>query len=360
MSNLSKILRTETEAICYPDGRMVGSDGHEQARLHLKRRLKEIGCEPYVGNSLELPYKFKGKAFCNLVGRLPGVDQSLPPVLIGAHYDSVIPFPCADDNAAAVAIALQAGKMLSEEGGLERDVVIAIFDAEEPPYFLSDGMGSQRFYEDHVLGKREIHAAIIMDLVGHDISIPGHVLSHVPVIGKAAALIPGLANTDISIPMLSQLLFVTGSESHKEMAAALDSIGQPAGLKIVPTLNRYIGDMSDHGVFRRNGVPYLFLSCAQWAHYHAPTDTPDRLNYSKMSHITRYVVELVKSIDSCELAGRKSKERTHDTIELEMAYLRESLGILYKPVMQWMKLQGVSNRKEMDAFVHQLLYTGLC
>ena len=41
-----------------------------------------------------------------------------------------------------------------------------------------------------------------------------------------------------------------------------------------------------------------------------------------------------------------------------MAYLRESLGILYKPVMQWMKLQGVSNRKEMDAFVHQLLYTG--
>jgi hypothetical protein len=187
MSHLSKILRTETEAICYPHGRMVGSEGHEQARIHLKRRLQEIGCNPYVGRSLELPYKFNGKAFCNLVGRLPGADPKLAPILIGAHYDSVIPFPCADDNAAAVAIAIQAGKLLAEQGGLERDVVVALFDAEEPPYFLGDGMGSHRFYNDHVLGKKEIHTAIIMDLVGHDISIPGHVLSHVPLIGKPPA-----------------------------------------------------------------------------------------------------------------------------------------------------------------------------
>ena len=360
MSNLSKILRNETEAICYPHGRMVGSDGHEQARTHLKRRLQEIGCKPYVGRSLELPYKFKGKAFCNLVGRLPGADPKLAPILIGAHYDSVIPFPCADDNAAAVAIAIQAGKLLGEQGGLARDVVIALFDAEEPPYFLGDGMGSHRFYNDHVLGKKEIHTAIIMDLVGHDISIPGHLLSHVPVIGKAAALIPGLANKDISVPMLSQLLFVTGSESHEEMAVAMDSIGQPDGLKIVPTLNRYIGDMSDHGVFRRNGVPYLFLSCAQWAHYHTPTDTPDRLNYRKMSHITHYVTELARSVDSFEMEGRMGRECTHDTIELELTYLRKSLGILYKPVMKWLKLKSVSNRKEMDAFVQKLLRTGLC
>jgi hypothetical protein len=360
MKNLSAILRTETEAICYPDGRMVGSDGHEQARLHLKRRLKEIGCRPYVGKSLELPYKFKSKAFCNLAGCLPGGDPSLAPILIGAHYDSVIPFPCADDNAAAVAIALQAGQLLAEKGGLERDVVIALFDAEEPPYFLGDGMGSHRFYEDHVLGKREIHAAIIMDLVGHDISIPGHVLSHVPYLGKAAGLLPGLAQKDITIPTLGQLLFVMGSESHEDMAMALNSIGQPAGLKIIPTLNRYIGDMSDHGVFRRNGVPYFFLSCGQWAHYHAPTDTPDRLSYRKMSHITHYVTKLANSISSLEMAGRRRKERTHDTLKLEMTYLRQSLGMLYQPVMKWLKLNGVNNRKEMDTFVHQLLRAGLC
>lgn len=360
MRNLSAILRTETEAICYPDGRMVGSDGHEQARRHLKRRLKEIGCRPYVGKSLELPYKFKSKTFCNLAGCLPGADPSLAPVLIGAHYDSVIPFPCADDNAAAVAIALQAGQLLAEKGGLERDVVIALFDAEEPPYFLGDGMGSHRFYEDHVLGKREVHAAIIMDLVGHDISVPGSMLSDVPWIGKATALVPGLARMDLSIPTLSSLLFVTGSESHEEMAVALDSVGHPDGLKIVPTLNRYIGDMSDHGIFRRNGVPYFFLSCGRWAHYHTPTDTPDRLNYSKMSHITQYVVKLATEVDLVEMADRKRVERIHNTLELEVSYLRQSLGILYNPIMRQLGVKGIRNRKEMNSFVNKLLSLGLC
>jgi hypothetical protein len=43
-----------------------------------------------------------------------------------------------------------------------------------------------------------------------------------------------------------------------------------------------------------------------------------------------------------------------------MTYLRQSLGMLYQPVMKWLKLNGVNNRKEMDTFVHQLLRAGLC
>ena len=91
-------------------------------------------------------------------------------MLIGAHYDSVIAAPCADDNAAAVAIALRAATVLRSRP-IERDVIIAIFDAEEPPYFLGESMGSVRFYEDQLLDKG-IHAAIIMDMVGHDVVIP--------------------------------------------------------------------------------------------------------------------------------------------------------------------------------------------
>ena len=46
-----------------------------------------------------------------MVGVVKGRSRSpLAPVLVGAHYDSVIAAPCADDNAAAVAIALQVGQ----------------------------------------------------------------------------------------------------------------------------------------------------------------------------------------------------------------------------------------------------------
>lgn len=144
MKTLVTQLKKETADICYQDGRMVDSPGHEKARLHLIKRLAEIGCVPYIGRSVELFYTYKNIKFCNLVGRIPGSDSKLAPILIGAHYDSVIPHPCADDNAAAVAIALQAGRILAEKKNNGRDILIAIFDAEEPPYFLGDGIHLSR------------------------------------------------------------------------------------------------------------------------------------------------------------------------------------------------------------------------
>jgi len=359
VKSLATALRQDTEAICYSDGRKVGTPGHERARLHLLQRLADIGCVPFSGSSFELPYRFRNQDFCNLVGRIPGKDSRLPPLLIGAHYDSVISFPCADDNAAAVAIALQAGRIIRENGGLQRDLLIAIFDAEEPPYFLGDAMGSQRFYADHVQDKTTIHAAVVMDLVGHDISVPGEMLGIIPGVGLLNRLLPSFSRKDFSVPHLSSGLFVTGSESHAELSAALQSIGQPAGLKVIATQNDYIGDVSDHGVFRRNGVPYWFLSCGQWAHYHTPTDTPDRLNYDKMAAITHYLVQMVESVDERELAGERKTEQVHETIELEAEFLRSALGILYVPVMRWAGLTEVKTRADMDQFARALLGLGM-
>lgn len=92
-------LRADVEAICFPRGRMVGSPGHRKARKVLCARLDEIGCVPYRGDSFELPYQRKGQSFCNLIGVIPGSNPRLAPLLVGAHYDSAIAAPCADDNA---------------------------------------------------------------------------------------------------------------------------------------------------------------------------------------------------------------------------------------------------------------------
>lgn len=339
MNTLPELLREDVESICYKDGRKVGSAGHERARKRLGERLREIGCEPYAGDSLELPYTNGGLAFCNLAGRIVGSDRNLPPLLIGAHYDSVIAHPCADDNAAAVAIALHAARLLHAGNALKRGLIVAIFDAEEPPYFQTGAMGSNRFYEDHVQGKTGVHAALVMDLVGHDVSLP-----------------LGGMNDDST---LRSLLFVTGCESHPEMAEIAGAIGQPKGLKVVPTLNAYVDDMSDHGAFRQHGVPYYFLSCGHWVHYHRPTDTPDRLNYEKMAAITYYVMELLTHLDSRQLAGRGPGERTHDTLKLESAFMRDAFGPFFDPLMKWAGVPNVDARANMDRFVHKLVSAGL-
>ena len=351
-------LRADVDSICFPRGRVVGSPGHRKARKVLCARLEAVGCVPFRGDTFEMPYQRDGESFCNLVGVIPGSNPRLAPLLVGAHYDSVIAAPCADDNAAAVAIALAAAEQIAFGSDLKRDLIVAIFDAEEPPFFNSGSMGSQRFYHDQ-RGGRPIHAAIIMDLVGHDVSIHGSMLGFIPQVGGLLQRLPGLADCDIPLPVLAPLLFVTGTESHPGLRDVLEEAGVADGLKLVPTLNRYVGDMSDHGVFRENGVPYFFLSCGHWAHYHQRSDTPDRLNYRKMERITKQVRGLLSSLDPQPLRRKGGKERVCDTLAMEIQSMRRSFGPLWPLLLKRAGLTDVESREEMDRLVGSIMSLGL-
>lgn len=306
---------------------MVGTEGHAVAERWIARRLAEIGCQPYRGERFAMPYERRGINFTNFAGVVPGADRSLPPVLIGAHYDSVIDAPCADDNGAAVAISLAVGEAVARSGGLERDLVFAIFDAEEPPHFQEETMGSNRFYEDQ-LDDRGVHLALVSDLVGHDVMLPDHITGS---LSKAA-------------PALAPLTFVTGAESHPDLAGLLEGIEVPDGMRLIAALNDYVGDMSDHGIFRRNGVPYLFLSCGHWEHYHQYTDTPDRLNYDKMEAIATYAESVCRAAAAAHLPASSIPG---DTLAFEAATWTHALGMLREPVAEELGVSGFDCREDI-------------
>ena len=334
--------------LALPEGRMVGTVGHEHAKQYLVKELSELGCVPYVGDSFELPYEVEEISFCNLIAVVPGTNRRKKPILIGAHYDSVIEAPCADDNAAAVAIALEVGRQLAH-APIERDVILALFDAEEPPYFQTHGMGSIRFYEDQ-MKPQGVHAALVMDLVGHDVQVP------IGMIPKGDRL-SSLDKVGIPIPHLRNLLFITGAESHPELANLVDQTDRPSRLPTIFTPNANVGDMSDHGIFRENGVPYLFLSCGRWQHYHEPTDTPNRLNYRKMARIARYTEELMRSMADHELPPCTSP--INDTVELELAGLRNTFGPFLPLALKKLGLDQLESREDLDDLASTLLSLGL-
>ena len=199
----------------------------------------------------------------------------------------------------------------------ERDVAIAFFDAEEPPYFLTETMGSTRFYYDQRTGP--VHCAVVLDLCGHDVPLTG----------------------------LERLLFVTGVESDSGLQGVVERTLPDERICPVFTLNRYVGDLSDHHVFRLNRRPYLFLSCGRWAHYHAPTDTPDRLNYTKMALITDYLESLIREIAVTDLNGPFEGA---DPVQTELSSLRRAAGPL-------LDLLGVSprTRSDLDSLVATLI-----
>lgn len=111
-----RALKTDVAKLALPGGRMVGSEGHRLAEQYVLRRFEELGLAPYSGRSYRLPFVREGQELTNLAGVVRGKASAKAPVLVGAHYDSVTPSPCADDNAAAVSIALSAASILARRG----------------------------------------------------------------------------------------------------------------------------------------------------------------------------------------------------------------------------------------------------
>jgi hypothetical protein len=305
-------------ALTADGGRNVGSFGHKRSRDFIVTRLAELGASQYSGDSFLQPYGPEASRFANIIATIPGADPEKAPILLGAHYDTCGDIPGADDNGAAVAILLGVAETLSRQVR-ERSVVLAFFDAEEPPYFLSSSMGSIRFYEDQRTGP--VHAAIILDLVGHDVPVDG----------------------------LEDLLFITGAESDPRLEMAVRSSEPESGLRTVPTLNSYVGDLSDHHIFRENERPYLLLTCGHWEHYHMPTDTPDKLSIGKIEAVANYVVTLTESLCKSSLNG---PFLGNDSLSTEIYFLEKNIQPTLHDLGIFLPLKS---RADIDRLVRLLM-----
>jgi hypothetical protein len=311
-------LRQDVYTLATRAGRCVGTPGHTEARSYLLGRLREVGLQPYAGGSFELSYE--GGALANLVGLLPGSDPTLAPILIGAHYDTCGELPGADDNAAAVAAVLDAVEPLRRLG-LRRSVVVALFDGEEPPHFQTGTMGSIRFYQEQRRG--EIAAAVVLDLVGHQVPVPG----------------------------LEDLLFVLGAESSPCTARAAERAEVPSGLRVLPTLHDYAPHLSDHSVFERNGRPFLFLSCGHGPDYHQASDTPDKVDYAKLAAVRSYLVAVVARLDE----ERLERAAPTETLPFEIARWR---GV-WTPLLQRLTRLSAPTSREDIARIASVLRGGM-
>ncbi|TVR93581.1 MAG: M28 family peptidase [Trueperaceae bacterium] len=310
-------MRTDVDALCARGSRPVGSVGHDAARRHLTSRYAEMGLTPY-GEGFELPYVMTGQRFTNLVALATGNGApDAPPVLIAAHYDTVPGSPGADDNAAAVAIALEVAARLRERPAA-RPAVIAQFDAEEPPSFHTPAMGSTYFHAHQATAP--IHAAIVLDLVGHAVPVPG----------------------------IEDVIFVTGMESDPELERTIRALPDDMGVRIVTALNRYVGDMSDHHTFRLGRVPYLFLTCGRWPHYHAASDLPDALDWRKIAATADLVEVVVRDVAERSLAG---PWEGYDTTATDATTMRAAL----EPLLERLGVR-VETRHDIDRVAAALLH----
>jgi hypothetical protein len=116
----------------------------------------------------------------SVIALLGGDDPTLPPLLLGAHLDSIASFtpgwdglvdpaPGADDDASGVAAVMECARLLAGSGAtFERDVVFALFNAEEQGL-----LGSFEHVDRRLAADDPVSLALILDPVGYN---PGDLL----------------------------------------------------------------------------------------------------------------------------------------------------------------------------------------
>ncbi|MDQ3033146.1 MAG: M28 family peptidase [Myxococcota bacterium] len=251
-------------------GRATGSLGGRLARGIVVDALRAAGVDP-----AEQPIPRVDGA--NVLATIPGDLERY--VLVAAHYDHLgrdggAIYRGADDNAAAVAILVDVARALAADRPRGRGVIIAAFDAEEPPHFTNDTMGSLHFVRHPLVPLDRIDLMVCMELVGHslgDARLPSEVQRTLFLLGAERS---------------------EGTREHVEELARSEPglIVRPADAEVIPPLSDYLG-------FWDRQRPFVLLTGGRNRYYHTPQDVPAHLDFARMGATARWLERFVR--DQC-------------------------------------------------------------
>lgn len=305
-----RLRRTVERLAASPRNRVGHSDAIQAARSFVERELHEAGWlverQPVhrrrvIGVSdtgrgspvsrLRLHRDLNG---VNLVATWPG---SAPPYLVvGAHLDTVVDSPGADDNASGVAAALELAHRLIKPSS----VLLAIFDLEEVGFVGSRALAKRLAIEGGA------SAMICLESIGCYHDRPGTQL--VP-----SGLRRLAADDQVRTERRGDFLAVVHRRSSQQLAERFCAISAGCGLPTVrvrdPRPDGLAGllataalpplatlDRSDHLPFWRRGIPAMMLTDTanlRNHNYHRDTDTPDTLDYQRLSRLVAALTELL-------------------------------------------------------------------
>ncbi|MBN2193037.1 MAG: M20/M25/M40 family metallo-hydrolase [Polyangiaceae bacterium] len=242
------------------------------ARDYLARELEGMG------HSVTPQRYAVGGAPCeNLEVALPGADEGRETLVLGAHYDSALGTPGADDNASAVAALLEIARALR---GVEPrgPVRLVAYVNEEPPYSFSPDMGSRvHAAACHARGERV--RMVALEMLGYYSDAPRSqkyppVLRHFhPDRGNFI----GFVSDRRSRAWLQEVFaaFRAGSDFPSECSA---TFGWLPGI-----------GWSDHSSYWHFGYPALMVTDTAFfrnPNYHSPRDRCETLDYPRLARVT--------------------------------------------------------------------------
>jgi acetylornithine deacetylase/succinyl-diaminopimelate desuccinylase-like protein len=243
---------------------------------------------------------YRGLSGVNLVARRPGTG---PPVVVGAHLDTVRNSPGADDNASGVAALLEVARLIGPTAG---PVVLAVLDLEEL------GLVGAAHLARRLTAQGPVAAMIGLESVGcysdQPQRLPAGADRAFPAAARAVADGGGRGDFTLVVHRRS-----SGTAARTWEAAAAQA-GHRSVLLRDPRRDGLAGSLStvvrpqtvhlgrsDHAAFWRRGVPSLMLTdTASFRNpaYHTRHDLPETLNYAALSQVAVATAATVLSLQS--------------------------------------------------------------
>ena len=251
-------------------GRGYGTEGASRARAYLIGALAESGVAPFPETYASPFTPPDGREAVNLVGRVAGTDETLPVIVLSAHYDheGVVDgeiYNGADDNASGVATVLEIARVLGQ-APLRHPVIVTLLDAEE-----SGLLGARAFIAEPPLPLEEIALNVNLDMVSRANGVLWAAGAH-------------------HRPALRAPLEAAASGAPLDLRLGHDRPGAPEGADWT--------SQSDHAAFHERGIPFVYFGVDDHPDYHRPTDDVERIDPADFLSSARTILIALRALDA--------------------------------------------------------------
>lgn len=250
----------------------------ERAWSRLQSEFEEAN---YPAKSMA--YVVDGRNVANVEATREGTSREI--VVVGAHYDSAIGAPGADDNASGVAVLLALARAF-ELAPARKTIRFVAFVNEEPPHFWNPGMGSLHYAKACKDRGDDIVAMLSLESLGYYRDEPGS-QKYPPFISW---FFPDRGDF---------VAFVGNLSSRSLLRSAIGSFRQtaqfPSEGASLPSFVSGVG-WSDHWSFWEVGYPAIMVTDTapfRNPNYHTANDKPETLDYDRLARVTAGLITVV-------------------------------------------------------------------
>jgi Zn-dependent M28 family amino/carboxypeptidase len=234
---------------------------------------------------LRQEYEARGVESANLIIEIPGVSIPDQIVLVGAHYDTVLGSPGANDNGSGVASLLEISRLLASIKPA-RTIRFVAFTNEEPPFFLRRDMGSRVYASRARSRKDNIVGMLSLETMGYYSEAPDSQEYPFPF----RFFYPHTANFigfvgNIRSRHLVRLCLTAFRSTTKFPSEGTAAPGWVTGI-----------GWSDHWSFWREGYRAIMVTDTaffRYENYHSRKDTPEKLDYDRLARVTKGLAAVI-------------------------------------------------------------------